>query len=63
MNFGEKLKKLRVKALLTQDEMAKRLKISHQSISKWENNISLPSIEYLPLIIKILNCTYDDLLS
>ena len=60
-NFGKNFKVLREKAHLTQDEIAKKLNISHQSISKWENGISLPTIEYCVPLTKILNCTLDEL--
>lgn len=60
-DFGKNFKYLREKAHLTQDKIAKVLNISHQSISKWENGKSLPTIEYCVPLTKILNCTLDDL--
>ena len=60
-NFGENLRLLRKRANLTQEEIANKLNISHQSISKWENNISLPTIEYCLPLTEILKCSLDDL--
>ena len=56
------LRKLREKKNLSQEALSKKLKISRQSISKWEQDISYPSILYLIPITKILECTLDELL-
>lgn len=61
MTFGENLKLLRMKANLTQDDVANILHISRQSVSKWEQDISLPLIVYIVPLTKILKCTLDDL--
>ena len=42
VTFGEKLQSFRIKSKLTQKEVASILKISRQSISKWENNLICP---------------------
>ena len=60
--FGSILKKLRTVAGLSQDDVAKKLAISRQSISKWELGISLPDIIYLVPLTKILDCEIEDLL-
>ena len=59
--FGENLRKLREKALITQEVLASKLHITHQSISKWENNIALPSICFCIPLTVVLNCTLDEL--
>lgn len=61
MTFGENLKTLRTKANLTQDDVANILHVSRQSVSKWEQDISLPIIIYIVPLTKILKCTLDDL--
>ena len=63
MTFGENLKKLREKVYLTQDQLANSLHITHQSISKWENDISLPSIEFCIPLTMLLKCTLEELLN
>lgn len=63
MNFKENLKDLRIKNNLTQDDIATRLNISRQSISKWESGVSEPNLETLEQLCDILNCSLEDLVS
>lgn len=42
MLFGENLKKLRKKKKLSQDDLAEKVNVSRQSVSKWENGLSFP---------------------
>ena len=62
ISFGTNLKALREKKKLSQEDLARKLQISRQSISKWEQGISYPSILYLVPLIKILDCTLEELL-
>lgn len=62
ISFGKRLKALREKKNYSQEDIAKRLQISRQSISKWEQGISYPSILYLVPLTKILDCTLEELL-
>ena len=62
ISFGTNLKVLREKKNYSQEELARKLQISRQSISKWEQGISYPSILYLVPLIKILDCTLEELL-
>ena len=39
--IGNKIKELRIKHSFTQEELAERLNISSQAVSKWENGVSL----------------------
>ena len=41
----------------TQQEVAEVLNVSPQSVSKWENGISLPSVEFLPRLANIYGCS------
>lgn len=61
--FNEKLKCLRIKKGYSQEELAKRLSISRQSISKWELGISMPDISYLVPLSKNLNIGLEELLN
>ena len=63
MNFGDKLKKLRIENGLTQDELAELLFVSRTAISKWESCRGFPNIESLKAISKYFSITLDDLLS
>lgn len=62
MTFGEKLKKARKGACLTQEQLAEKLIVSRQAITKWESNKGMPDIENLKGISKLLNVSVDYLL-
>ena len=57
--IGEKLSKLRKENGISQEELAEKLNISRQAISKWENNESLPDTENLIAIAKLFNVSID----
>ena len=61
MELGKKIKKLRLGARLTQNELAEKLGLSPQSVSKWENGFAMPDISALPLLAEIFGVTIDDL--
>jgi transcriptional regulator with XRE-family HTH domain len=61
MEIGRKIKQLRCKAGLTQEQLASRLGISAQSVSKWENSITMPDITLLPSLTGELGVTIDEL--
>ena len=62
ISFGTNLKVLREKQNLSQEDLSRKLQISRQSISKWEQGISYTSILYLVPLTKILDCTLEELL-
>ncbi len=57
--FCDNFRIIRKKSGKTQKEIADFLSISAQSISKWETGESLPTIEYLPQIAKLLGCSIN----
>ena len=61
MNLGENLKKLRKENNLSQEQLADKLNISRQAISKWESGKAYPDIDNLILLRNIFNTTIDDL--
>ena len=61
MELGNKIKQYRIKCNLTQESLADRLNISPQSISKWENGITMPDITLLPELSEIFGVTIDEL--
>lgn len=61
MDIGNKIKQLRQKANLTQEQLGSSLGISAQSVSKWENSITMPDITLLPLLSGALGVTIDEL--
>ena len=48
---------------MTQEELADMIGVSSQSISKWENNVTMPDILLLPIIAGIFETTLDELFS
>lgn len=48
---------------MTQKELAEKLGVSGQAVSKWENNVSCPNIMLLPAIAELFGITTDELLS
>lgn len=60
--LNERIKLLRVSHNLSQVELAKKLNVSKQSVSNWENDNILPSIEMLVEISKLFSVSTDYLL-
>ena len=60
--FGERLKTLRISHNLSQVELAKRLSVSKQAVSNWENNNITPSMDLLCMICRFFSCSADYLL-
>ena len=56
------LQLLRKKHNFTQDELAKRLDISRQAVSKWETGAAIPDLEVLLKISKLYGITINDIL-
>ena len=63
MTLGEKLKELRIKENLSQEDLATKLNVSRQAVSKREQNLSLPDTNNLILIAKIFHVTLDELVN
>ncbi len=61
MKIGHRIKTIRKKQGLSQEELAKHLNISFQAVSKWENNITLPDITLLPKLANFFGVSIDTL--
>lgn len=59
--LAKRLKVARHKKNLTQQEVAGKIKISRQSISKWENDASVPDINTLKALATFYETTIHDL--
>lgn len=62
LNFAENLRNLRREKNLTQEQLAGKLGITFQSVSRWETGATYPDIELLPVLADIFEVTVDDLL-
>ena len=60
--FGQRFARLRKSKGYTQEQIADKVNISYQAVSKWENDISLPDISLLADLATILEVTIDELL-
>ena len=61
--IGNRIQKFRKEKGLTQEELAAKLGLSSQAVSKWENDASCPDISMLPQLCALLGVTADELLS
>lgn len=61
MQFGERLKELRSAKGMTQKDLAEKINISPQAVSRWENNEVEPSLETLRRLAEIFDVSMDDL--
>ena len=62
-SIGNRISHFRKQKGYTQEEMAEKLRVTPQAVSKWENDISYPDILLLPKIAERLGVSVDELLS
>ncbi len=62
MTFGQTIKELRLKANMTQEQLAEILSISGQAVSRWENDIAMPDISAIPTLANLFDVSCDYLL-
>lgn len=60
--IGERIKSHRTRLAMTQDQLARRLGVSPQAVSKWEHDQSCPDISILPELATVLGTSIDALL-
>ena len=63
MKFGDKLIELRKKKGYSQEELAEKLGVSRQSVSKWESNNTYPETDKIIQIANLFDCSMDDLIN
>lgn len=61
IEFGSRIKNLRLSKGITQNDLAGILYVTPQAISKWERGISYPDISSLPQIAKYFEVSIDTL--
>lgn len=62
MYLGEMIKQYRERKEITQKDLAEKLNVTPQAVSRWENGISLPDVEVLPKLANLLHISIDGLL-
>ena len=63
MDFGQKLKEIRKNEGLSQEQLAEKIGVSRQAITKWETGRGLPDIENMMILAEIFKTTLDELVS
>lgn len=61
MNLGKKIAELRKKNNLSQEDLAEKVDVARQTISKWEIGDTTPDINQVKIISKIFNISIDEL--
>lgn len=63
MTFAEKLKSIRKQAGMSQEQLAEKLGVSRQAVTKWETDAGIPDIENIMAISTLFDISIDELLS
>lgn len=63
MNLSENLKRIRKENNLSQEQLADKLGVSRQSVSKWESGLAYPEMDKVLQICKMFNLNIDELLN
>lgn len=63
MDFAEKLKTIRKQSGMSQEQLAEKLGVSRQAVTKWETDTGIPDIENIIAISKLFGISIDELLS
>ena len=61
MTLGQRIAQKRKEQGLSQEEVAAALEVSRQSVSKWENDSSVPELEKLVKLSELFGVTLDEL--
>ena len=61
MKFGENLKRIRKDKKMSQEQLAEKVNVSRQSVSKWETGEAYPEMNNILELCKIFNCKINEL--
>lgn len=62
MELNQQLKKLRIEHQLTQEELAKKILVSRQTVSNWENGKAQPDLQNLLILSNLYQVSIDEML-
>lgn len=62
MTLSENIKNLRKRAVMTQEQLADKLGVTRQTVSKWENNMSVPDADILSEMADVFDVSVSKLL-
>ena len=63
LDIGANIRRLRLARSMTQEQLAQKLNLTPQAVSKWENGTGMPDIQLLPELSVLLGATIDALFS
>ena len=63
MKFGENLQKLRKEQGISQEQLAEKLGVTRQSVSKWESGASYPEMDKIVALCNMFHCDMDVLIN
>ena len=63
MTFAEKLKNIRKKEGMSQEQLAEKLGVSRQAVTKWETDAGIPDMENIMAVSALFDISIDDLFS
>jgi len=63
MQTGHKIAEIRIKAGLTQEQLAEKLFVTRTMVSKWEREICLPDYNTVEKIAEVLSVSPDEIIS
>ena len=62
MKFGDNLKTIRKNKNMSQEQLAEKINVSRQSVSKWETGDAYPEMNHILELCKIFHCKINDLI-
>lgn len=62
VKVGERIAKYRKKSGLSQGELADKLYVTRQALSKWENGLSVPSVDTLIELCRMFSVSFEEIL-
>lgn len=62
MTLGEKIQQLRKSRGMSQEQLAEKINVSRQSISKWELNDSIPDLNKIVMLSELFSISIDELI-
>lgn len=61
--LGDRIKELRIRAKISQKELAEKMNVTQGAVSQWETNRTMPDMESLPILAEILSVPVSDILN
>ena len=61
--IGENITALRKENHLTQEQLAEKMNVTSQAVSKWENGLSFPDVETVARLSELFGCTTDKIIT